>query len=103
MQIITTITMEAVDRDYLQYLYFEHTSYKEVLSYILLEKMKGYEFSKDNYEHFMNEFKEAKMKYDMVVLEFVDKYAPEFYGNSNYLVDYNFEDCEMIIYKREEE
>lgn len=102
MNEIKKIKLESMDRDYIQFLHFELTSYKDILSHILLEKTKGYNYSIENYEHFMNEYKEANIKYSLVMSEMINKYAPEYHGNSEYLANCNFENCEMIIYKREE-
>ena len=102
MKVIKTVIMDAIDRDYIQFLHFEMNSYKNILSYILLEKTKGYEYSLENYKHFMTEYKEAEIKYNIMVVEFVSKYAPEFHGNTDYTVQYNFESCEMVIYRKED-
>ena len=44
---ILRVPMDEMDKDYMQFLHFERESYKDVLSFILLEKRKGYEFSKE--------------------------------------------------------
>lgn len=103
MELIKIIRIEPLDRDYIQFLHFEMNSHKDILSFILLDKTKGYEYSKDNYNHFMNEYKEANIKYNLTMSEMVAKYASEFYGNSEYVASCNFENCEMTIYKREVE
>ncbi len=89
------------DSSYLQCLHFEKESYKEVLGYILLEKRQGYEYSKDNYSYFMSEFREANMKYNLTFQALVAFYAPEYSGNDNYEVLFNFETQEIIIYEKE--
>lgn len=91
------VPMDGEDRDYMQFLHFERESYKEVLSFILLEKRKGYEFSKDNYEHFMNEYKEAHIKFGIAFDNMLKTYAPEYLGNDNYRAQFDFENCEMVI------
>ena len=99
MEIVKVIEMETIDRDYIQFLNFELISYKSILSHILLEKTKGYSYSVENYKHFMNEYKEAEIKYNLAHMAFVRKYAPEYYGNLDYEVNYEFETREMIIRK----
>ena len=91
------VPMDGEDRDYMQFLHFEKESYKEVLSFILLEKRKGYEFSKDNYEHFMNEYKEAHVKFGIAFDSMLKIYAPDYVGNQNCTAQFDFENCEMVI------
>lgn len=102
MKEVKLIQMDATDRDYIEFLNFEVSSYKDILSYILLEKSKGYNFSIENYKYFMNEYKEASIKYSLAMTEMIKKYAPDYHGNPNYLATCNFENCEMVIYEREE-
>lgn len=96
---IKVIEMTEDDRDYIQFLMFEKDSYQNILSYILLEKNKGYEYSISNYEHFMNEYKEAHIKHQIAFSNLIKIYAPEYDGNDNYLANINFEQCIMEIFK----
>lgn len=97
--IINSTKIEVEDMDYIQFLYFERESYQKILGFILLEKSKGYEYSKENYEHFMNEYKEAHMKYALATLDLLDKYVPKYKGNTEYDVIFDFDSCEMRIVK----
>lgn len=97
METIKSIMIESDDMDYMQFLYFERESYQRILGFILLEKSKGYKYSKENYEHFMNEYKEAHMKYSMASLALLEVYAPEYKGKKEYNVIYDFETREMKI------
>lgn len=101
-ELIRVINIEEVDRDYLQFLQFEKDSYQNILSYILLEKTKGYEYSKENYEHFMNEYKEAHIKHEIAFDNLIENYAPEFYGSNEYFANVNFKLQTMEIYKVKE-
>lgn len=97
---IKRITIASDEIDYIQFLNFEKSTYKELLSYILLEKANGgYEYSIDNYNHFMNELKETNIKFRLTFDELLDKYAPEYKGDDNYSAEFNFDTYEMIIYK----
>lgn len=100
---VEQIKIEENDRDYIQYLHFERSAYQDILSYILLDKAKGYEYNLENYNHFMNEYKEANMKFHLVMSDMVAIYAPKYHGDANYSASCNFEDSLLIIYKREVE
>ena len=100
-ELVHTIKLDDRDRDYLQFLYVEINSYKEILGYILLEKNKGYEYSIDNYEHFMSEYREANLKYQLAFADVIASYAPEYNGKLEYQAIVNFELCMMEIYKVE--
>lgn len=94
---ILRVPMDEVDRDYMQFLHFERESYKDVLSYILLEKQKGYEFSKENYEHFMSEYREANLKFGIAFNNMLEIYAPQYIGNNDYTAQFDFSNCAMVI------
>lgn len=100
MEEVKRIRIDKTDRDYMQFLHFEKNSYQEILGFILLEKQKGYNYSKDNYEHFMNEFKEANYKWSVAFSSLIAQYAPEYHGNDDYIAEINFDTCEVIICKR---
>ena len=69
------------------------------MSYILLEKQQGYEYRKENYDHFMDEYKEAHIKYNLAFKNFLQYYAPEYLGNNDYTAEFDFENCEILIYE----
>lgn len=94
---ILRVPMDEMDKDYMQFLHFERESYKDVLSFILLEKRKGYEFSKENYEHFMSEYREANIKFGIAFNNMLLNYAPDYVGNDDYRAQFDFENCEMVI------
>ena len=87
------------ERDYIQFLLYEKEAYQNILSYILLEKSKGYDYSIDNYNHFMSEYKEAHIKYQLAFSNLVISYAPEYHGNDDYNANISFEECVMRITK----
>lgn len=99
MEKIFEVEIDPLDRDYLQYLVFEKSSYSDILSYILLEKQKGYEYSIENYNHFMNEYKEANIKYDLFFTKLLDKYAPQYSRSNEYYADFDLVNCQLIISK----
>lgn len=99
MEEVIRIELDPSDRDYMQFLNFERSTYKDILGYILLEKQKGYEYSIDNYNHFMNEYKETMMKHDLTFHTFLKHYAPEYAGNSDYFAEFDFDNCELVIKK----
>lgn len=94
---VKRIPIDGIDRDYMQFLHFEKESYKEILSFILLEKRKGFEFSKDNYNHFMNEFKDANFKFQIAFNSILLYYASDYYGNDEYTAVFDFDTCELVI------
>ena len=91
------IKIDESERDYVQFLLYEKEAYQNILSHILLEKSKGYEYSIDNYNHFMSEYKEAHMKYKITFDNLIVNYAPEYHGNNDYNATINFEECIMTI------
>lgn len=93
------IKIDESERDYIQFLLYEKEAYQNILSHILLEKSKGYEYSIDNYNHFMSEYKEAHMKYQLAFGNLIISYAPEYYGNDDYNANIIFEECVMKITK----
>jgi spore coat polysaccharide biosynthesis protein SpsF (cytidylyltransferase family) len=97
---ITRIKVDSYDLDYMQFLHFEKATYQEILGFILLEKQKGYSYSKENYEHFMNEYKETSMKWTLTFNTLVEKYAPEYYKDTSCDAQFDFDSKELIITKR---
>lgn len=100
MDELLRIKISVNDRDYMQFLHFEKNAYQEILGFILLEKQKGYEYSKDNYEHFMNEFKEITYKWNLNFNSLIKQYAPDFHNNKDYHAEVLFDSCEIVIRKR---
>ena len=101
---ILRVPMDEEHRDYIEFLHFEKESYKEILSFVLLEKRKGYEFSKENYDHFMNEYKEAHVKFGIAFNNMLQIYVPQYAGDDNYRVQFDFENCEIVVkYNKPEE
>ena len=98
MEPLKIYQIEQEDMDYMQYINFIKEAYKNILGFVLLEKNKGYEYSKENYEYFMNEYKDAFIKYEFMINNLVKKYAPEHFGRIDHTVTFDFEACEMIIY-----
>lgn len=86
--------------DYTQFCYFEMDSYQNILGYILLEKTKGYEYSKENYTHFMEEYKIARYKYYLNIQELLKRYAPNYLGKADYEVVFDFNKHIMSIYHK---
>lgn len=100
---VERIPIDGMDRDYMQFIHFEKESYKEILSFILLEKRKGFEFSKDNYDHFMNEFKEANTKFHIAFNSLLLFYAPNYANDDRYDAVFDFDACELVIKKGEKQ
>ena len=99
MEEVFRVELNEIDRDYLQFLTFEKKAYSDVLGYILLEKQKGYDYSIENYTHFMNEYKETNIKYELVFAKFIKQYAPQYFGNNEYNAYFDLENCQLIISK----
>lgn len=102
MEPVFTAELPDIEVDYLQYLHYEVSSYKLILSDILIEKNPKYKYSKENYEHFMSEYKEALMRLDLYMNEIVERYAPKYLGDSNYTYDVSFSECTLNIFKKED-
>jgi hypothetical protein len=98
MKIIKTIELPEDIMNYVQFLHFNKESYKEIMSHILLLRSKReYEFSKENYEYFMDEYREAHMKFNQMFNSLLKDYAPEYYGNNDYRVTFDFDELTMNI------
>lgn len=93
-------TLSEEEIDYTQFCYFEMDSYQYILGHILLEKTKGYEYSKENYKHFMEEFKLAKFKYFINMQELLKKYCPEYLSSTVHEIEFNFDKHIMSIYHK---
>ena len=90
------------DIDYAEYCSFNMNVYKELFSYIVLIRDEyNAEYSIDNYNHFLNEFKEARQKYYICLRHIISIYAPEYLDDDSYEVELNFAETTMSIYKRQ--
>lgn len=98
MNAVFKVDLPTVDVDYIQYLQYEINSYKLIMSDILLEKNSKYKYSKENYEHFMSEFKNANAKLHLYMDEILNEYAPE-YNNLRYSYDVSFAEGTLNIYE----
>jgi hypothetical protein len=99
MSAVFSVKLPTVDVDYIQYLQYEVNSYQLILNDILLEKNSKYKYSKENYEHFMNEFKNANMKLSLYMNEILDEYAPEYNNSLKYYYDVAFADGILNIFE----
>lgn len=100
MEPISKINLPGTEVDYIQYLQYEVNAYKLILSDVLIKKDPKYEYSKENYEHFMNEFKEATFKLDLYINDLIERYAPEFSNKSEYNFDISFTEGTLNFYKK---
>lgn len=102
MILIESVIIEQEDNDYLQFLYFEVESYKSILEHILICKNPKYQYSVENYRHFMNEYKEANIKYNLTVTEILNKYNYQQYiGKIEYRYTFDFYFNTIEIHKLE--
>lgn len=102
MKLIERVVLDQEDNDYLQYLQFEIDAYENILSRILINKNPKYEYSKENYTHFMNEYKEAIMKQKLCVSEILEKYGfQEYLGDKKYYYEFDFLYCILEIQELE--
>lgn len=102
MEIVKEVILSEEEIDYTQFCNYCIESYKAILSYILLQKSEyGYKYSKETFEHFMNEFQQAEIKFFLNTQELLSKYAPEYMNSQDHQVIYNFELRVMTVYKGE--
>lgn len=102
MEIVLKVELPETECDYIEYLQYEVYSYKTILNDILIEKNPKYKYSKDNYDHFMNEYKEAVFKLELYMKEILMQYAPEYANNLDYSYNVSFAECTLNIYKKED-
>lgn len=102
MEVVFKAELPNLEIDYIEYLYHEMISYKVILNDILIEKNPKYKYSKENYEHFMSEYKEALYKYELYMKGVIEEFAPEYYGNTDYTYDVSFLEGTLNIYKKEQ-
>ena len=95
--IVKQVELTSTEIDYIRFLYTEMIAYKNIVQDIILERFRPYEFTTDNYNHFMNEYKDTCHKYDITVHELLLLYAPEFVGRDDHSVTFNFDDNTMQI------
>jgi predicted choloylglycine hydrolase len=95
--VVKEIELSVTEIDYIHFLHSEINAYKSIVEDIVLEKLKPYHFTSENYKHFMNEYKEALYKYDITVHELLKTYAVEFLGSSKHSIEFNFDDNTMKI------
>lgn len=84
------------EMDYMEFLNYELIAYNDILEDILLGRSPKYQYSKDNYDHFINEYKKTKQKYSTTLNNLLEIYAPEFYGKPNYYVFFRFDKTDLM-------
>lgn len=100
MKLVETINLDPIDVNYLEYCHFEWESYKELLSYILLIRDEySLEYSKDNYDYFMSEYKESKIKYNLKLRDIINSHCPMYQGSLRHDFKINFEEYTLEIYE----
>lgn len=101
--LVKKIVLSEDEMDYTQFCNYCLEGYKMILNHILLEKSEyGYEYSKENYKFFMDEYQQAYFKFFMNTQELLKKYAPEFMRSQHHNVIYDFEKRTMNIYDGDE-
>lgn len=81
--------IDPITMDYLQSLYYEYNSYKDILQDILLIKRK-YKHNEETYQHFIQEYKEAYTKYELLKEEIIRTYVEDYSSTKscNYSFDF---------------
>lgn len=101
-KLIATYIISKDEMDYAEYCHFDMMAYKELLTYVLLVRDKyNVEYSYENYKHFLNEYKQAKHKYELCIENLLKVYATEFMQSQLHEVVLNFEEHTMSIYLKE--
>ena len=90
------VIIEPETADYLQALYYEYNSYKDILMDILHIK-NGYEHNIDTYNKFMEEYKFAYTKFHLVREEVIRQYANEANIGDSYEYDFDFYNRTLTI------
>lgn len=97
-KLLKIIDIEQLDIDYLQFTKYEVLSYEQIVKDIIVIKNPEYVYSKENYDHFMREYKEAVTKNELAIQALLLKYAPE-YDNQKYSYNFRFDNNTLEIYE----
>ena len=97
--LIATYELDPIDCNYLEYCKFEEESYKDLLSYILLIRDEfSLDYNKENYEHFMQEYQQIRLRYKLKVTQMIENYCPQYRGSIKHDFNIDFEHCTLSIY-----
>lgn len=103
-RIVDTFELDPVDSSYMEYLHFEWESHKELLSYILLIRDEySLSYSKENYQHFMNSYQEARYKYNLSLSDLIKRICPQYYNSNNHEYQINFREETLEIIEIKED
>lgn len=97
-EIIAEFTIEETTMDYIQCLYYDTLAYKQIMQDILTLK-RNFAFNTETYDKFMAEALDANRKFEFAKMAIIQEYAPEVKLESSYLVDIQFNDRIICIYK----
>lgn len=98
-KLISSYILTPEDMDYAEYCYFNMSAYQELLTYVLLIRDEyNAEYSKENYEHFLKEYKESRQKYYLCLRNLLSNYAPSFLYSQIHDIELNFEELKLNIY-----
>lgn len=81
-----------------QYLHYLKESYKIIMDQILRKKSK-YEFNKELVDYYMEKFNEVNNEFKFLSVEIITDINEE-YLKDEYYSEYNFDDKEVLIYKK---
>lgn len=87
--------------DYLQYLIYQANTDKDILKDILINRTPEYSYTIDNYNHFMSDFRDTKIKHDYEYLRFLAYNIPQYFGETNHSAVFDFDKGEITITKDE--
>lgn len=101
---IKVFQLDSNDSSYMEYLHFEWESHKELLSYILLIRdTYSLSYTKENYEHFMKNYQDARLKYHLSLSDLISRICPQYLNDVNYEYTINFKEETLEIYKVRED
>lgn len=101
MKEIFAATIPSDIMDYLQYLNMEIENYELIMKDVLL-KHPSYSYNTENYSHFMGEFRDFNMKYNLYTQDILYNHAPEYAGSEEHEVTFDFNTKRMIITEKGE-
>ena len=101
-KIITEFTVEETTMDYLQCLYYDTLTYKNIMQDIIMLK-RNFAFNTEVYDKFMAESLDATKKFEFAKLTVIEEYAPNLKLGARVFVDLYFNDRTISIYEMVDE
>ena len=95
---LAEFVIEEVTMDYLQCLYYDTLTYKNIMQDIIMLK-RNFAFNVEVYDKFIAESLDATKKFEFAKLEVIKEYAPDLKLGPGVFVDLQFNDRIVSIYE----